>query len=593
MKFSNLTPVPFHKVKVDSLFWSPRIDTIRRETTRYCLKRCEETGRIANFRRAAGMEPGEFQGIYFNDSDVYKVLEGVAYALMGGADPELEQAADRVIDAICASQQPDGYLFSYYTLTDPQKRWSDMGYHEAYCLGHMIEGAIAYFQATGKRKWLDCAERAVKQMMSVIGPGKRHWITGHQEIELALVKLYRLTGEQAYLDYAKWLIAERGYGHLHSLDFDRMGFKPEYCQDDLPAEQLSKVTGHAVRAMYYYTALADVAAIAGDEALAAALDRLWNNVVPANLYITGGIGQDSANEGFTRDWHLPNLTAYCETCAAIGMAFWNQRMNLLRADAKYADLVESELYNGALAGLSLDGKRFFYDNPLSSVGKYRRQEWFGCSCCPTNLVRFVPSVGGYMYSLGQDCVYVNQYIASTAEFELNANPVKLEMKTDYPWDGQIEIRNLGDELVKLKLRIPGWCLRFKLSVAGRIATQPPVQGYMEAALAPGEVLSLTLDTPPRRVYADARVKENAGRVAFARGPIVYCAEQLDQSQDIPAEYFHAEFAVSKETELTAQPYSADALGGIVKLQVGDAVLVPYYSWCNRGAGGMAVWIKEK
>ena len=592
MSLLNLTPIPFHQVQMNDGFWSPRVETIRKNTTRYCLKRCEETGRIANFRRAGGLEEGGFQGIYFNDSDVYKVLEGVAYALLGGEDLELEKTADEVIDAICAAQREDGYLFTYYTLTGLEKRWSDMGYHEDYCLGHMLEGAIAYYQATGKDKWLNAAKRALDQMMSVIGPGKKHWVTGHQELELALMRLYRLTGESSYMAYAQWLMDERGHGHLQSPDFFRQNFHEEYCQDNLPARQLEKVTGHAVRAMYYYSGMADIAAATGDEALAKALERLFNNVVPANLYITGGIGQDSANEGFTRDWHLPNLTAYCETCASIGMALWNQRMNLLSGDAKYADLVETEMYNGILSGISLDGLRFFYDNPLASVGKYQRSEWFGCSCCPTNLVRFIPSIGGYAFATDGDQLYVNQYIASQAEFSIGGRNVNVEVRTDYPWSGRIAIQVSTDGgTVPVRLRIPGWCTAYTLSLNGKALVTTTNMGYVSVDVPTGAELVLDLDMPARRLHADHRVKENAGRVAFGKGPIVYCAEELDQASDIPTEYFHADFSVKLDDPIETV-VCPDELHGIVALKTGGVRLIPYYAWSNRGRGGMTVWIKE-
>ncbi len=593
MDILSLSPVPFHQVKLDSAFWSPRVETIRKNTTRYCLKRCEETGRIANFRRAGGLEEGGFQGIYFNDSDVYKVLEGVAYALLNGADPELEKAADEVIDAICAAQREDGYLFTYYILTGLNKRWSDMGYHEDYCLGHMLEGAIAYYQATGKDRWLNAARRALKQMMNVIGPGKKHWVTGHQELELALMRLYRLTGETEYLSYAGWLVGERGQGHLHSPDFARQNFHEDYCQDNLPAQQLSKVTGHAVRAMYYYSGMADIAAVTGDKDLAAALLRLWDNVVPANLYVTGGIGQDASNEGFTRDWHLPNLTAYCETCASIGMALWNHRIGLLFGDAKYADLVETEMYNGILSGISLDGLRFFYDNPLASAGNHRRSEWFGCSCCPTNLVRFIPSIGGYAYATDGKQVYVNQYIASQTELKLGERTASLRLSTDYPWSGRVAIIVVSDGVpVPLKLRVPGWCEKYALSVNGSLLNLVPENGYISVAVSDGDELVLDLDMPVRRIHADKRVKEDAGRVAFARGPVIYCAEELDQNTIIPTEYFHAEFAVEAGAIMEAVS-SPEELGGIVALKAGNVRLVPYYAWCNRGKNGMAVWVRER
>jgi len=456
----------------------------------------------------------------------------------------------------------------------------------------MLEGAVAYYQATGKDRWLNAAVRALRQMMSVIGPGKKHWVLGHQELELALMKLYRLTGDAEYLSYAKWLVTERGHGHLHAPSFNRYHFREDYCQDDLPAEQLSSVTGHAVRAMYYYTGIADIAAATKNQALAAALERLWHNVVPANLYITGGIGQDASNEGFTRDWHLPNLTAYCETCAAIGMALWNHRMNLMTGDAKYADLVETELYNGILSGISPDGFHFFYENPLASVGKHHRSEWFDCSCCPTNLVRFIPSVGGYAYATDGDTIYINQYIASLAKIELDGGTVGLRVRTEYPWSGRISIdAPETKEPVTLKLRVPAWCDTFTLSLDKEALDVSPSRGYIDTVLPGGGQLLLELDMSVRRVYADARVKEDRKRVAFARGPVVYCAEETDQDYDGATEYFHADFAVKRDVPVRDE-FIPDTLGGIVEVFAGDATLVPYYAWDNRQRGGMAVWIKE-
>ena len=318
MAFVNLNPVGFQNVNIADGFWRKRIHAVSTETAWTCIDECEKTHRIDNFRRAGGLQEGGFEGIFFNDSDVYKVLEGVAYVLMTERDEKLEAKADEIIDAICAAQQPDGYLYTYFTLNTPENRWVDMDHHEAYCLGHMIEGAIAYAQATGKDKWLKVACRAVDQMMKVNGPEGQHWITGHQEIELALVRLYRHTGDEKYIRYAQWLVEERGHGHLRiPISAAKDFFIPEYCQDDKPVRELERVTGHAVRAMYYYSGVTDLAAILGEESYDAAMQRVWNNVVPANFYVTGGIGQSAHNEGFTRDWSLPNLTAYCETLSLI------------------------------------------------------------------------------------------------------------------------------------------------------------------------------------------------------------------------------------------------------------------------------------
>lgn len=593
MQFANLFPVPFNQVHLSDGFWAQRKHTVRKNTAVVCLDQCDRTGRVSNFLRAAKLEEGGFEGIYFNDSDVYKVLEGVAYVLMEGGDDALARRADQVIDAICAAQLDDGYLYTYYTLTGLEKRWTDMAYHEAYCLGHMIEGAIAYAQATGKDKWLRTAIRAVEQMMDVFGPGKRHWVTGHQEIELALVRLYRYTGDARFLEFAEFLVDERGHGHLVSEEFDRIGFNEAYCQDDLPARELSRVTGHAVRAMYYYSAMADIASIRQDEKLAEALEKLWANVSPGNLYITGGIGQSSDNEGFTEDFSLPNLTAYCETCASIGMALWNQRMNLMTGDAKYADLVEREMYNGILAGISLDGKKFFYDNPLSSVGKYNRSEWFGCSCCPTNLVRFIPSVAGYAYATSGKRLYVNQFIPGEATIAVEGGTIEMSVETAYPYGEQVSIFvRKAPNGATLCIRRPGWCAGYQCSVNGQAKDADVLdKGYLLTPVHDGDRVEITVAMPVRLTHCDERVKENIGRVAVEKGPFVFCAEEIDNPGRV-REYFHAFKELHTGATIQAH-HDDDMLGGVDVVDIGDTRLIPYYVWNNRGKGAMAVWLREK
>ena len=579
-----LTPIPFHHVKIDSPFWSPRLKTAS-VTARVCLEQCEKTGRLSNFRRAAGREEGGFQGEYFNDSDVYKVLEGVAYLLANEPDPELEAQADKVIDDICAAQQPDGYLNTWFTLAEPDKRWTDMGLHEAYCIGHLVEGAVAYAQATGKEALLQCAERVIAHMMDVFGPGKRHWVTGHQELELALVRLYRYMGRQEYLDFAHWLISERGHGHMDAWSLTRQNFLEPYAQDIVPAAEQRKVTGHAVRAMYYYTGMADTDAAAGRSEYRHALEALWQDTYPGNTYITGGIGQSYMHEGFTRAWHKPNLTAYCETCAAIGMAMWNHRMGLMDGDTKYADLVETELYNGALSGISLDGQRFFYDNPLASIGRHHRSEWFGCSCCPTNLCRFIPSIGGYAYARQDNALYINQYIGGT----LDTPGIRMRVETDYPWDGRVTftVENLSG-IDTLHLRVPGWCKAAKLTTT--CGKSCAASGLLTAAVHEGDVLTLELTMPIDRVYEDERVAECRGRVCIRRGPVVYCAEEID-NPGIPSEYFPAEFALPSWLLLRVGA-AMPALGDALPIEGEGIRLVPYAMWNNRAGGAMAVWLKE-
>lgn len=587
-----MVPVSFEKVLIRRGFWEERISTVRGKTAWVCIEECERTHRIDNFRRAGKLQPGGFEGIFFNDSDVYKVLEGVAYVLMQQRSGALEEKADEIIDAICSAQQEDGYLYTYYTLNTPERRWTDMNHHEAYCLGHMIEAAIAYARATGKEKWLKAACRALEQMMRVNGPEGRHWVTGHEELELALVKLYRHTGEEKYVRYAQWLVEERGHGHLqvpYSPEIDPDN--PAYCQDDVPVRALNRVTGHAVRAMYYYSGVTDLAAILDERDYAAAMDRVWGSVVPANLYVTGGIGQTASNEGFSRDWSLPNLTAYCETCAAVGMAFWNHRMNLLHGDSKYADLVELEMYNGILVGISLDGDRFFYDNPLASVGQHHRKPWFGCSCCPTNLVRFIPSVGGYLAATDGEALVINQFIDSASEIAVGDRRVRVDMRTDYPWDGRVRLAfDSFEGSLTVRLRKPGWCEAHSLRRNGRDAGACR-NGYCVVEVAAGDVLEYGMDMPVRRVYADARVREDEGRVAIMRGPVVYCAEEAD-NPGIPCEYFHAEFALLRGAALSAR-WEPDLLHGVVAIGDGAVTLVPYYAWDNRQGGAMAVWMKER
>lgn len=575
-----LVPVSFEKVKIDSPFWSPRMETAS-ITANVNLEQCERSGRLGNFRRAAGREEGPFQGLFFDDSDVYKVIEGVAYTLMNSPNPELKAKADKVIDDICASQKPDGYINSYYSLTGFENRWTDMGMHEAYCIGHMIEGAIAYAQATGETALLNCARRAVHHMMDRFGEDKKTWVTGHEELELALIRLYRYTGDESYLDFAHWLLDQRGHGHM---DAKSLGKSPaEYAQDHLPVAEQKKVVGHAVRAMYLYTGMADMDAITGKNEYGEALAALWQDTVPGNMYITGGIGQERQHEGFTRAWHKPNLTAYNETCAAIGMAMWNHRMSLVAGETRFADVVETELYNGILSGISLDGTHFFYENPLASVGiLYHRKAWFGCSCCPTNLCRFIPSVGGYAYAVEGRTLHVSQYIGGC----LDTDGIRMNVQTNYPWDGKI-VFHIEDcsGFDALRLRIPGWC---KEAVVDAPCTRH--ESSFVVPIEKGMTVTLMLSMPIERVYEDARVAECAGRVCVRKGPVVYCAEGVD-NPGIPPEYFPAEISLPKEAPLTLGEPCAE-LPSIPCIQAGKLRLVPYYAWDNRGIGPMAVWLKE-
>jgi DUF1680 family protein len=592
-------PSPFNKVAIKDAFWKPRLETLKRVTLPACLEQCEKTGRIANFARAGGLEDGGHQGMYYDDSDVYKVLEGVAYALMLGRDPAMEAQADRIVALIAAAQEADGYLSTYYTLEAPDKKWSDMEKHEMYNGGHLIEASVAYFEATGKRELLTVACRLADHYLATFGPGKRHWVEGHQEIELALVKLYRVTGNDGYLSFARWLLEERGRGLGSGAIWDKEEWGPAYCQDDVPVRDIERVTGHAVRAMYMYAGMADVARAAGEDAYIDALLRVWSHTVERNMYVTGGIGPSKHNEGFTFDYDLPNESAYCETCASIAMAFWNHRMNLLFGDAKYADVVERELYNGALAGISLSGDKFFYVNPLTSEGGHHRVEWFHTSCCPTNLARFLPSVGGYMFSVAADGIACNQYIGGRAELRLaDGLAVEVRTRTEYPWNGvvRLEIAPEQARAFALRLRIPGWCREFGVAVNGKSVGADALRlekGYLvlEREWRIGDAVELTLGMPVRAVRARPEVEANRGRIAFARGPLVYCAEQ----EDNPG-LEHDDFAVGADFAFATESGSG-ALEGIVVLagvgRNGERIrLVPYYAWDNRGAGFMQVWMRE-
>ena len=584
-----LEPIALNRVKVLGGMWKDRIDTVRRVTTRACAAKCEETGRVDNFRKASGRMKGEFKGIFFDDADVYKTIEAIAYVLMDEPDDELKAIADGLIDEVCAAQLDDGYLYTFFTLGDLKNRWTDMDHHEAFCVGQIVEAGIAYRQATGDSRLYDAALRAVDQMMTTLRSYPDGWINGHEGIEMALVHLYRYTGEERYLKDAEWFIEQRGHVKLRlPLSYYKTFFTNEYCQNNVPVREMQKVTGHAVRAMYYYSGVADVASITGERALVAALERVWDNLLTANTYITGGIGQSSFNEGFSGDFSLPNLNAYCETCASVGMAFWNHRMNLIGGEAKYADVVETEIMNGVLSGLSLSGDHYFYENPLASTGVYHRRDWFTVPCCPTNLVRFVPAIGSYIYARRPGELYVNQFIDSRVELE---GGVAVRMTTDYPWNGRVEIEvEKCAEPFGLNIRKPGWCSSWTLSVNGEPRPLQADDGYLRLSVRPGDRLTLDMDMAVRRVYADPRVAEDRGRVAVMRGPVVFCAEEVD-NPGIPTEYFHADAALSREAVLTER-FREDLFGGVPTIEADGLTLIPYCLWDNREPSGMAVWLRE-
>ena len=608
---AKLRPVSFTHVRIADEFWAPKLKVVADNTLPHCFEQCEQTGRLSNFDKAAGKLEGKFEGYFFNDSDVYKVIEGAAYALMHERDPKLEAYVDDLIARIAAAQQDDGYLNTYFTLTPAEERWSNCRVrHELYCAGHLLEAAVAHHQATGKRNLLDVATRFIDCIDTVFGPGRKLDIPGHEEIELALVKLYHLTGEQRYLKLAEFFVEQRG----HANDRKLYG---EYCQDHAPVREHTRIVGHAVRAMYLYSGVADIAAITGDQGYIDMMDRIWRDTINAKMYITGGIGSSQSNEGFTDAYDLPNETAYCETCAAIALCFWNHRLSLLHADARYADVLERVLYNGALSGISLDGRLFFYENPLASRGNHHRQPWYRCACCPSNVVRFIPSIGQYVYAHARDTIYVNLYVAGTADVKLADNrTVRLTQETRYPWDGGVRLmlQPEGPQGFDLCLRIPGWSHGAKLKLNGKPIDRPDAQrGYVRLRCEGMRSYTVDLDLPMpiERVQADPRVKADLGRVALQRGPIVYCLEGADNEGNV------LNYALPRDAELTAE-YRPDLLNGVMTIRgraltavapaaeaweqelyqrAPDAravgfTAIPYYAWDNREPGEMVVWLPE-
>ncbi len=586
-----INPVKFSDVKIDDGFWTPRLQSHKDVTLNVCIDQIEnQTGRIRNFENAAKGE-GEHSGIFFDDSDVYKALEGMAYSLQNNPDPVLEAKCDEWIDKFAAAQQEDGYINTFYTLTGLDGRWDNMDKHEMYCAGHMIEAGVAYYNVTGKRKLLDVCIRMADHMMTVFGPDKRHWVPGHEEIELALVKLYQVTGEKKYLEFADWLLSQRGHGYgTYGKLIDRP-WPVKYYQDDVPVKEMTDISGHAVRSMYLYCGMADVASLTGDKGYIDALNRLWDDVVLRNMYITGGIGQSSTNEGFTDDYSLPNLTAYCETCASVGMVLWNWRMGQFTGDSKYADVMERAMYNGALAGISLNGDKFFYVNPLESMGNHHRQAWYGCACCPSQICRFLPSIGNYIYGVSDNAIWVNLYMGNTAEVKVGRKTVTLTQKTEYPWKDHVrlEVGVKGTVNTQIRLRVPGWCKNYTIAVNDEAMELPVEKGYVviDRKWKNGDFVDFQMDMPVEVVAADPRVKEDEGMRAIQRGPIVYCIEEADNKEDFDA------LRISENATFDTA-FNADKLRGIVEItaHVGDRTLnyIPYYSWDNREAGKMKVWV---
>ncbi len=614
-----LTPVPFTSVTIRDSFWSPRREMNRKVSIPHSLDMLEKAGNLRNFDRAARGERQGYEGPVFMDSDAYKAIEAAAYSLAQHSDPQLEQRLDGIIARIAAAQLPDGYLNTWYQVNAPDQRFTNLrDNHEIYCAGHLFEAAVAHYAATHKRTLLDVACKFADLLDRTFGDGKgkRVGYCGHPEAELALVKLWRATGERRYFELARHMVEMRGskiFAREHHVPLDR--YDGTYWQDDLPIREHREIKGHAVRAAYLMAGVTDIVSETGDSGLQKMLSRVWRNTTEKRMYITGGIGPSASNEGFTTDYDLPNLTAYQETCASIALMLWNHRMALLYGDARYMDVLERALYNGMLAGVSLDGKRYFYVNPVESLGNHHRQEWFGCACCPPNVTRTLAALGGYAYATSADTIWVNLYIGGSVRTQVAGSPVALDVRTDYPWDGKVQITvTLTDKRARskefgLRLRIPGWCQQATFAVNGRKGTKLDTdRGYLvlRRRWQTGDSVELSLDMPVVRMEAHPAVKEDLGHVALQRGPIVYCIEQADQKARV------TDIALPMTSSITIEK-KPKLLGGVVVLKTEGVVsdtspwghalyrpvaqpqtvkltAIPYYAWDNREPGPMRVWL---
>ncbi len=618
-------PVPFTEVNFSDQFWAPRLETNRAVTIPFAFKQCEETGRIANFEVAGGLKKGTFSSSYsFDDSDVYKIIEGASYSLAQHPDPALGKYLDDLIAKIAAAQEDDGYLFTARTANPSsplemagKERWSNLQWsHELYNVGHLYEAAVAHYQSTGKRTLLDVALKNAGLIAREFGPKKLRGVPGHQEIEIGLIKLYRVTGNKKYLNLAKFFLDERGNAQGHAL-------YGEYAQDHIPVIKQTEAVGHSVRAAYMYAGMADVAALTGNSSYVEAIDRLWENVVGKKIYLTGGIGATGAWEGFGPSYELPNASAYAETCASIANALWNYRMFLLHGDSKYIDVLERILYNGLLSGISLNGDRFFYPNPLASFGQHERSPWFACACCPSNVSRFMPSIPGYIYAFSNDDLYINLFVQGAAKIKTRTNTIQIEQTTEYPWKGEVRIRINPQKSSNftLHIRIPGWaqnqpipgdlCRYLEtssekpvLKVNGENVPINLEKGYalVTRVWQKDDSLELNLPMPIRRVLAHDAVNADRGRAAVERGPLVYCAEWPDNMGYVRNLVLEDGSSLSQQfspellkgvTVITGEAIAFRYKGGRLVNQKQKLTLIPYYAWAHRGRGEMEVWLARQ
>jgi len=623
---------PYTQVRIDDAFWAPRQRVNHESTIPAIHRQLESTGRIAALRgiwsdeNIAAVKSGQVTQLFF-DSDIAKWLEAASYSLALQPDPELDALVDRVIVEVAHAQQSDGYLNSWFGYIEPERRWANLrDLHELYCAGHLIEAGVAHFEATGKRTLLDIVCRYADYIDSVFGTeeGKLRGYCGHPEIELALVRLYQTTNNRKYLDLARYFVDERGQtpnyfeveARARGEDPEHPHFVPKYNQSHKPVREQTEVVGHAVRAAYLYSAMADLAREDGDATLLAACERLWTNLTTKRMYVMGGIGTSARNEGFTTDYDLPNESAYAETCAAIALVFWANRMLQLDCNRRYSDIMELALYNAVLSGVSCEGSHFFYSNPLSSDGENHRWEWHVCPCCPPNLARLLASIGGYIYTQSQDEVAVHLYVQSDAKLALGGQQVRIRQQTNYPWSEEIAI-NIGvaqPVSFRMRLRLPAWCTSPSLTVNGDIVDISSVEegGYalIDRVWSDGDQVALKLPMTVERLYAHPDVTADAGMTALRRGPFVYCFEQVDH--DVPL----GRIALPADAQLTAN-FDAGLLGGTNVVSGQGIALsnkgwedvlyrtaaptthkcsvraIPYYAWDNRGPGKMTVWVREQ
>ncbi len=619
-----IKPVSFEQVSVQDSFWFNRIKINRDVTIPIAFQHCEKTGRINNFKIAGGLMQGKFQSdAPFDDSDVSKIIEGAAYSLSTIPDPRLEEYVDSLIYYYGKAQEPDGYLYTYRTIMGDgshpwigDRRWqyTHILSHELYNAGHMYEAGVAYYKATGKRALLDICLKNAELICNDFGWDKFCSYPGHQEIELGLVKLYRTTGERKYLDLAKFFLDARGKCSWEGNTYD---------QSHIPVVEQDEAVGHSVRALYMYAAMADVAALTGDNSYIEASHKLWKDIVETKLYITGGVGAAGGHEGFGAKYELPNLSAYCETCAAIANVFWNHRMFLREGDSKYIDVLERSLYNNVLAGVSVTGDRFFYPNPLESINGGRRSEWFGCACCPSNISRFIPAVPGYQYAIRNKELYVNLYFSSKAKIEINETSVEIDQRGNMPWNGDVEIciNPEKKKTFELKLRIPGWARnevvpgnilyqytetipeKYQIKVNNKLVETKADKGYVaiNREWKKGDKISISLPMDIRMIKAHDSVISNIGKVAIERGPIVYCSEGSDFSDpnitDLiinPKDQFRAESCMTSMGRIDkivgkARHTARQKDGSILLGNNCDFIAIPYYAWAHREPTPMSVW----